>query len=203
MTEHEGRAQRALREQREQEWAGLRDLLLPNEKLLCRTSYERADGKDLLEKPPDARSDGRKVAETAAGVILYPVAGSPPSLSRMLGGVSVAGQIGSWAHQLVETWRNAAGTNRGRYLAVTDQRLLLVSRKIWGKDPDWSVELEIPRNALAQVEMDSRPLARGRVALAFTDGSMIALKLGTYRTGTARTLVQALTAPGTVTPLQI
>jgi hypothetical protein len=32
---------------------------------------------------------------------------------------------------------------------------------------------------------------------------MIALKLGTYRTGTARTLVQALTAPGTVTPLQI
>ena len=51
--------------------------------------------------------------------------------------------------------------------------------------------------------MDSRPFARGRVAIAFTDGSMIALKFGSWRTGVARTFVQALTSPGTVEPIPL
>ena len=117
----------------------------------------------------------------------------------MLGGVSTAGHAGSWAHLLVGAYRGPLGKQRSQFLLVTDRRLLLASRKIFGKDPDYAVALEVPRDALAQAATEGRPFARGRVAIGFTDGSLIAL-LGTYRTGRARALTQALTSPGTVTP---
>lgn len=203
MTEYEGSAERYLREEREKEWAGLGDLLQPNEKLLCRTDFYHAPGKYRLEKPPDTRSAGRKFAEGLASVILYPLWGSPPSVVEMMGGVSISGKIGSCAYRLHKADFGTFGKNRTDYFLVTDRRLLLVSRKSWGKDRDWAMELEIPRDALAQGELDSRPFTRGRVALTFTDGSMIALKFGSWRTGTARALVQALTSPGTVEPIPL
>lgn len=186
-----------------QHGAEIKRLLLPTEQLLVLTEFSLADGKDLLEPPPDPRSRLRKSAEKAAEIALYPVAGNPPSLSRMLGGVSADGQTGSWAFRLVGAYRGLLGKQRSQFLLVTDRRLLLASRKIFGKDPDYAVALEIPRDALAQAATEGRPFARGRVVVGFTDGSLIALKLGTYRTGPARSLAQALTSPGTVTPLPL
>lgn len=190
--------------------AEIRRLLAAEEHLLDLTDFRQADGKDQLERRPpgaDTRSTGRKVAETTAGVVAVTAFGpaTSPSLKRMLGGVSAAGHIGSWAHQLYEASRDLSKRNRFHYLLVTDRRLLLAGRvsSFRSKSRDYEVGLEIPRSALAQVDLDSRPFARGRVALAFTDGSMIAMDLGSYRTGAARTLVQALTSPGTVTPLPV
>lgn len=190
----------------EQHGARIRKLLTPDERLLDLTGFRQASGKDLVERAPstDTKSAGRNAAELAAGIAISAVLGPPqsPSLKRMLAGVSATGQVGSWAYRLKEaSW--SLGKDRTEYLLVTDQRLLLGGRKLMKKDPEWAIALEIPRSALAQVEMDSRPFARGRVALSFTDGSMIALDLGTYRTGAARTLVEAITSPGTVTPLPV
>lgn len=191
----------------EEHGARIRHLLMPSEKLLDLTDFNLADGKDLVERPrdPDTKSAGRKVAETAGGIAISAVLGPPqsPSLKRMLGGVSATGHIGSWVYQLKEASHSLIGKNRTQYLLVTDKRLLLASRKLMKKDPDWVIALEIPRSALTHVAGEGRPFARGRVALTFTDGSMIALDLGTYRTSAAHTLVQAITSPGTVTPLPV
>lgn len=185
----------------------IRRLLFPEEHLLDLTDFQQADGKDLLETPPraDTMSQGKKAALFPAAVALFPVVGGAPSLKRMLGGVAAAGHIGSWAYRLVEASRDLSKRNRFHYLLVTDRRLLLAGREssFRSKSRAYEVGLEIPRSALAQADLDSRPFARGRVALAFTDGSMIAMDLGTYRAGAARTLIQALTSPGTVTPLPV
>ncbi|MBO0803164.1 MAG: hypothetical protein J2P25_08840 [Nocardiopsaceae bacterium] len=188
--------------------AEIRRLLMPDERLLDLTDFVRATGKDLLETPPpppDTRSGGRKAAEAAAGVALYPVLGSPPSLKRMLGGVSTAGRIGSWAYRLVEAEQFLRKDKRLQYLLVTDRRLLLAGRELtWGKGGrDYAAALEVPRGALVHAAREGRPFARGRVVLAFADGSMVALDLGSFRTGAARTLIKALASPGTVTPLPV
>lgn len=197
MTAAEGRAERAVREKLGQHRSGFRSLLLPQERLLAQTDFRRASGKNRLETPPDTRSTARKVAETSAGAVLEAVfMPDPPSLKRMLGGISVAGHFESWAFRLMEASRSL-GTNRGKYLLVTNRRLLLASSKIFGKEPDYAVALEVPRDALADARVEGRPFTRGRAVIRFTDGSMIALDLGTYRTTAARSLVQALTGPGT------
>lgn len=192
-----GEREKKVREMLGQHEAGFKSLLLPQERLLTQIDFSLADGKNKLETPPDTRSGGRKAAETAAAVVLETLMPSPPSLKRMMGGVSASGRVGSWAYRLVEASRGLLGKNRTQDLMITDRRLLLASSKIWGKDRDYAVELEIPRDALAQAEVEGRPLARGRVAISFTDGSMVALGLNNYRTEPAQELVRALTGPGT------
>lgn len=198
MTAPEGRAEKAVRERLGQSEAGFRSLLLPRERLLAQADFRRASGKNRLEAPPDDRSTARKFAETSAGIALEAVfMSAPPSLKRMLGGVSVEGHWDSWAYRLMGTSRSL-GTNRDKYLLVTDRRLLLASSRIFGKGPDRTVDVEIPRDALAHAVVEGRPFTRGRTVIRFTDGSMIALDLGTYRTAKAQSLVQALAGPGTI-----
>lgn len=174
-------------------------LLLPQERLLAQVDFSKAAGKNRLENPPDTRSTARKVAETSAGAVLQ-VALQPdsPSLKRMLGGTASEGHLGSWASRLNEAYVSLLGKNRSQYLLVTDRRLLLASGRIFGRDPDNTIHLEIPRAALAAADLEGRPFTRGRVVIRFTDGSMIALDLGTWRTKAAQSFVQALAAPGTV-----
>lgn len=185
--------------------AGFRRLLEPHERLLALTDFSRAEGRNLLPDPPAAKFRERTVLERTLLIIFFPLllllalnAASPPSLSRMFGGVTAAGRAGSWACRLHEAYHGLLGKSRSQAFMVTDRRLLLASRKIWGKEPDYAVNFEIPREALARAALESRPFTRGRVVLYFTDESMYALKLGTYRTGTTRSLVQALTGPESV-----
>ncbi len=170
-------------------------LLGPAEQLLALTVFEVPDGKWRLEDPPDDRSGMRKAGDAAIGTAAFLVTGpEPPSLGKMLGGVSAAGHLGSWAHQVAAAQRRAGGLP---YLVVTDKRLLLVSDdKSSDKAQGFAAFLDIPRDAVLNASRDGRPFARGRVVIAFTDGSMIALKLGSVLTGQADRLVNALTIPG-------
>jgi hypothetical protein len=179
--------------------AEITQLLQPGEQLLTVTDFRLADGKRRVEAPPDPpddRSAARKAGETAAGIAGFLVIGpDPPSPGKMLGGVSAAGHIGSWAYRLMGAYRDVL--DRAKYLTVTDRRVLLISRKIFGKDPDFSVALGIPRDAVRNAIRQSRPLARGRVVIEFFDGSMIALRFGSVFAGQADQLVKVLTSPGT------
>lgn len=187
MTAADGRAERAVREKLGQHRPGLKALLLPQEHLLAQTDFSRADGKNRLETSPDTVSRGKKAALIPLSVVFSDL--PSPSPKRMLGGVSAEGRLGSWASRLIGASRDL-GTNRGKHLLVTDRRVLLASSKIFGKDPDYAIALEIPQDALADVALESRPFTRGRVVLRFTDGSMIALDFGTWRTAKARSFIQ-------------
>jgi len=177
-------------------------LLQPGERLLAMTHFAPAPGKmrvELPPDPPDDRSGLQKAGVIALGVAAIAVDGpSPPSLSRMLGGVSAAGHAGSWTSRLLGARRGHA--DRTHYLAVTDLRLLLISKKSFRKDRDYSIDLVVPRNALSSASRHGRPFALGRVVIEFSDGSMIALKLGSVFTGQANRLVRALCSPGTSPP---
>jgi hypothetical protein len=86
----------------------IRQLLEPGERLLTLSSFRQADGKQQMEDPPDPpddRSGLQKAGLAALGVAALAVDGpSPPSLARMLGGVSVGGHAGSWAYRLREAY---------------------------------------------------------------------------------------------------
>ncbi len=173
-------------------------LLEPGERLLAMPHFFLAPGKikvELPPSPPDDRSGLRKAGETALGVAAVLADGpNPPSLNRMLGTIAAAGRAGSWASRLMAAQDRTK--NRTSYLVVTDLRLLLVSARIFGKDADCSVNLIVPRDALGNAARRGRPLARGRVVIEFTDGSMVALRRGGLFTGRANRLVRALTSPG-------
>jgi hypothetical protein len=127
--------------------------------LLALTDFAVADGKRRLETqpdPPDGRPSVQKAGELAIGSAVFLVTGpDPPSPGRMLGGVSAAGHIGSWAHRLFEAYRSA--TRRAAYLLVTDRRLVLLSKRIFGKGPEFAVELGIPRDAVPKASRAGRP----------------------------------------------
>lgn len=175
--------------------AEITQLLGPGERLVALTDFTLADGKRQLNDtpgPPAERSGAQKAGELALGAAVFLVTGpDTPSPGRMLGGVSAAGHAGSWAHQLFEAYRGA--TNRAPYLMVTNRRLVLISKRIFGKGPEFSVALGIPRDAVLNASRGGKPLARGRVVIDFADGSMMALKFGTFLTGQADRLVGALT----------
>ena len=52
--------------------------------------------------------------------------------------------------------------------------------------------MDITREAVGDVGLVPKPLARGRVVIAFTDGSLIAFNYGTWRTGVARRMIAAI-----------
>lgn len=176
-------------------------LLEPGERLLAVASFLLAPGKIravLPPGPPDDRSGLRKAAETTAVVVAAVLTDSVsrPSLNRMLGTVSAAGHAGSWAARLLAARDPTA--KRLSKLAVTDLRLLLVSHifSFRDKNPDYRIDLAVPRDALGNVARRGRPLNRGRVVIEFTDGSMVAVDRGSFFTGQASRLVKALTSPG-------
>ena len=184
-----------VRQSREQ----IRRALAPGETLRLLTFFEIADGKQELQQPPpplDERSGLRKAGETALGVAGLLVTGpNPPSLSKMTGGVSASGHIGSWAHRLVEANRTAGAEPA---LLVTDRRLALVGHEGYGDKRVFSSALDVPLGAIAGAARMSRPLIRGRVVIAFADGSRIAVKLSRLLTTRADELSTILSSPGTL-----
>jgi hypothetical protein len=174
-------------------------ILGPDETLRMLTYFEIADGKQELEQPPpppDERSGLRKAGETALGVAGLLITGpNSPSLSKMTGGISASGHIGSWAHRLAEANRTAGAEPA---LLVTDRRLTLAGHEGYADKRVFSSALDIPLGAIAGSARMSRPLIRGRVVIAFADGSLIALKLSRLLTTRADELARILSSPGTL-----
>lgn len=170
---------------------GLRQFLASDERLLALVGISIAPGRRKIEAPPDERSPGRKAADRAADAASILLGGgNTPSLNKMLGTESVSAHRGSWAYRLLDTWHN----DRGGLgcLLVSDQRLVLVSRRASSEAGRYEALLDIPREAVSDVRLAPKPLVRGRVVIGFTDGSAVALKYGTWRSGVARRLVDAV-----------
>ena len=174
-------------------------LLGPGETLRMLTYFEIAAGQQELQQPPpppDERSGLRKAGETALGVTGLLITGpDPPSLSKMTGGVSASGHIGSWASRLVEAHRTAGAEPA---LLVSDRRLALAGHEGYGDKRVFTSALDIPLDAIAGAARMARPLIRGRVVIAFSDGSLIALKFSRLLTTRADELAQILSSPGTL-----
>lgn len=171
---------------------GLRRFLANGEHLLGLVDMKIAPGRWSIESPPGGPSPGRKAAEVAVGAAVWAAAGSP-SLNSMLGVESARGSTGSWADRVLNaTWMYRGKPSRPHYLFVSDQRLVLAGQQTGGEDAGYRAALEIPREAVADVRLVPKPLVRGRVVIGFTDGSMVALKYGTWRSGVARRVVDAV-----------
>jgi hypothetical protein len=83
-----------------------------------------------------------------------------------------------------------------RLVALTDRRIILLGSQ--GSGGKVQVRVEVPRSQMRDAHRRPRGFhmfSRGRVEVAFTDGSMKALCLGFIRTGRARAFVQALSTP--------
>ena len=171
---------------------GLRRFLANGEHLLGLVDMKIAPGKWNVESPPEGRPPGRKAAEAAVSAAVWAAAGSP-SLNSMLRVESARGSTGSWADRVLKaTWTDRGKLSRPHYLFVSDQRFVLAGQQTGGEDAGYRAALELPREAVADVRLVPKPLVRGRVVIAFIDGSMVALKYGTWRTGVARRVVDAV-----------
>lgn len=173
---------------------GLRRFLADGEHLLGLVDMKIAPGRWNIEPPPDERSPGQKAAELAVGAAVSVAAGGgSPSLNSMLRVESARGRIGSWADRVLKAaWLDGDKPSHPRYLFVSDQRLVLAGQQTGGENAGYQAAMELPREAVADVRLAPKPLVRGRVVIDFTDGSMVALKYGTWRTGVARRLVDAV-----------
>ncbi|HEV2370939.1 MAG TPA: hypothetical protein VGS19_02120 [Streptosporangiaceae bacterium] len=173
---------------------GLRRFLADGEHLLGLVDMEVAPGRRNIESPPEQRPRGQKAAELAVGAAAAVAAGGgSPSLNAMLGIESARGRTGSWAERVLKaTWVDRGRPRYPHYLFVSDQRLVLAGLRTGGEGAGYQAALELPREAVADVRLVPKPLVRGRVVMDFTDGSMVALKYGTWRAGVARRVVDAV-----------
>lgn len=114
---------------------------------------------------------------------------------RVLGGVNASGGVGSAAGKLV---RLAASKREGlRYCLVTDRRMMVVESKGTSRAEPYRCLFAVPRGAIGAARVQARGRSRGRVVIAFTDGSVIALHTGMFAATAARQLAAAL-QPGAV-----
>jgi hypothetical protein len=168
----------------------LRRFLANGEHLLGLVDMKIAPGRQNVETAPDGRSPGRRAAERAVSVA---AGGGSPSLNSMLGVESARGRAGTWADRvLTATWMDRGKPSHPHYLFVSDQRLVLAGQRIGGDNAGYRAAMELPRDAVADVRLVPKPLVRGRVVIDFTDGSMVALKYGTWRAGVARRVVDVV-----------
>lgn len=168
--------------------------LASGEHLLALVHNRVAPGRWNIKPAPDERSPWQKAAGCAAAAVTA-VAGlaDSPSLSRMLRTESVRGHSGSWATRMLDArWTDRGKPSYPLYLFVSDRRCALVGRRISGEDAGYQAAMELPADAVADVRLVPKLLARGRIVIDFTDNSMIAFKYGTWRTGVARRVVEAV-----------
>jgi hypothetical protein len=172
---------------------GLRRFLANGEHLLGLVDMKIAPGRRNIESPPDERSPGQKAADLAVGAVSLAAGGGSASLNSMLRVESARGRTGSWADRVLKaTWMDRGKPSYPHYLFVSDQRLVLAGQRTGGEDAGYRAALELPRDAVTDVRLAPKPLVRGRVVIEFTDGSMVALKYGTWRAGVARQVVGAV-----------
>jgi len=131
--------------------------------------------------PPPERGWSRFWAVVTGGASI--VRGDPDA---WLGGVAVAGGIGSCAARL----HPHLGGDDSVYCVVTDRRLLLAAR---GLTPvAFRLLAEVPVDAVSRARRRGRFLQRGRVMIEFHDGSVLGLFTGVFGTARADALVAAL-----------
>jgi hypothetical protein len=104
---------------------------------------------------------------------------------RVLGGVTVSGPAGSWAHRLAAVVDDAPGA----YAVVTHRRLLVARRQ---GTQGFTAVSEVPRRVVAGARRQGRGYSRGRVVVEFADSSTLALHAGFVDAGRANRLVRAL-----------
>jgi hypothetical protein len=167
--------------------------LADGEHLLALVDNRVAPGRWNVESPPHERSPGQKAADRAAAVAVALAGGATgPSLNRMLGTEAVRGRLGSWADRMLRArWMDRGKPAYPLCLFVSDRRLALVGR-ISAGEAGYQTAMELPADAVADVRLVPKPLARGRVVIDFSDDSMITLKYGAWRTGVARCVVDAV-----------
>lgn len=181
------------------------------ERVLAVSTAKMTDGARTGEDPtppvrtdtPDRRGPARRAAEGAAGVAVDLVSGAAfdgPDVSRWLAGVGSRGGADSQAAWLERLLRNPGE----HYLAATGARLLLVTdrtphtermraRRTGEAQQPFELVAEIPASQIASLQHRPKLVARGRMELAFTDGSMLALQPAASVLGKeARALVEAM-----------
>lgn len=115
-------------------------------------------------------------------------------VERLVGGVVASGPRGSLGRQAQHAL-SALGPGANE-LAVTDHRLVLVRRALFGNPPDRTPVWAIPRNAIAAARPRPRGVARRRLELTFADGSRIVLALPAMRSPRPDRLATVLTHRG-------
>jgi hypothetical protein len=173
----------------------LRPLLADDEEPLVMVPVWLAYGTHRIKRPLSARArrtrDGaeRSGRRSALDVVLsvFDPAWRWNNLDwdRVLGGVTVSGPAGSWAHRLAAVVDDAPGA----YAVVTHRRLLVARRQ---DTQGFTAVSEVPRRAVAGARRQGRGYSRGRVVVEFADSSTVALHAGFFGTGRADGLVRAL-----------
>jgi hypothetical protein len=169
-----------------------REPLIGDESRLLRTPEELSPGvRRLVQKhgPLPERSD--KLVE-GFDPLMGGLQVNPRRIDRFMGGISGEGGPASLAGRL---WRAPRSHPGSTYYAVTDRRLLLLAASGPGA-ADYRIIFEAPRAAVVSAARRGKLLfQRGRVEVAFTDGSMKAWTPGLLSSARARSLVAALSRP--------
>lgn len=173
----------------------LRPLLADDEEPLAMAAVSLAFGARRTDRPSgdtrdrDRSSGRRSVLDRLAGVIDPAWRWNDVDFDQVIGGVTVSGRAGSWAHRLAAAVDEAPGT----YVVVTDRRLFVLRRP---GDQGRAVAFEVPLQAIAGARRRGRGYSRGRVVVEFADSSTLALHAGFVDAGRADGLVRALDQQG-------
>jgi hypothetical protein len=189
--------------------ADIDQLLGPDDQVLAVVPYRLAHGAERVERDPEVverrlrplpRGLRRRAQELGSRERSADGAANRPLLDRIFdidwpwnridwdekfAGTSVAGRPGSLAVRLAD------GTRHGvRQFGVVTPRRFVVVRRIAADR--FTLVAEAPRSDVVQALRRSRPLQRGRVVIAFSDGSRLAVDTGILLAGQAKRLVAAM-----------
>lgn len=109
-------------------------------------------------------------------------------VDSLIGGVNSAGAVGS----LADGFTQALGVSASMHLVVTDRRLLVVGDEGSLRSTPVRIHFGVDRRAVVRAERAPRMLQRGRVRLAFADGSWAMAMLGLLKTGAVTRLLHTL-----------
>lgn len=156
------------------------------------------------------QADGSRPRSRAASIALAPVTGllaliGGPSwgvdFDRLLGGIISDGEPGSLADQLRQAVA-ASGINEAQLL-ITDRRLALTradSIPPVGTQARAELAFAVDRTAVTALTRRGWLLQRGRLRVAFADGSWTAVLTGMFATRAARRLIAAHHGAATTRP---
>lgn len=116
----------------------------------------------------------------------------PDWIAAKLGGVNAAGPVGSVA----DGFSRALEAGNGHVL-LTDRRLAVIATDAPLRGPiSQRLAFEVDRRVVTSVERAPRLLQRGRLKVAFVDGSWAMLMMGMLHPAAARRFVAALGPAG-------
>jgi hypothetical protein len=145
---------------------------------LPRGVRRRVADRSTRERPPGRRTLLHRILD-------FDLPWNRIDTDEVIGGATVAGAPGSIGVRIAAATRDLVG----QFGVVTGQRLVVVHRR--AKDR-FELVAEAPRAEVRSAARRGRLFQRGRVVIAFADGSSIAVNTGILLTGQARRLVAAL-----------